>query len=401
MPSVTNRLVHSETRRRRDRRRSICSAAAILATALVSGCTSLTGSTSRPTPAATYRAAESLERRVASRFDRVEVAHLPTPLEDLEVLTAELGGPRILIKRDDQTGLAFGGNKARKLDYIMADARAKGADVIITWAGLQSNWCRQTAAAAAMMGMRSILLLSKRDDTPVVIDGNLLLDAILGADARILPLGTSPSEVAMEIAEEERAAGNTPYIVAVGGSSTGYDMEEPLGAMGYVTALIETHRQVVERAGVPDYVVIPTGSGGTQAGLVVAAEALRAGTKIIGISVSGSAEVIQANVARIATETAEGLGLRHTFSPSDIIVFDDYVGEGYGILNEPTADAIQRVARGEGILLDPVYTGKAMSGLIDLVESGYFQPDDVVVFIHTGGTPALFHYGDELLEYIR
>jgi D-cysteine desulfhydrase family pyridoxal phosphate-dependent enzyme len=322
-------------------------------------------------------------------------------LEDLEVLTAELGGPRILIKRDDQTGLAFGGNKARKLDYILADAQAKGADVIITWAGLQSNWCRQTAAAAAMMGMRSILLLSKRDDSPVVIDGNLLLDAILGAEARILPLGTNPIEVAQQVAEEERAAGNTPYIVAVGGSSTGFDMEEPLGAMGYVTALIETHNQAEERGVVPDYVVIPTGSGGTQAGLVVAAEALRAGTKVIGISVSGSADAIRGNVARIATETADALGLRHSFLPEDIIVFDDYVGEGYGILNQPTADAIQRVARGEGILLDPVYTGKAMSGLIDLVESGYFQPDDVIVFIHTGGTPAIFHYGDELLQFIR
>lgn len=329
------------------------------------------------------------------------IAHLPTPLEEMEVLTAELGGPRLLIKRDDQTGLAFGGNKARKLDYIMADAEAKGADVIITWAGLQSNWCRQTAAAAAMMGMRSILLLSRRDESPVVIDGNLLLDAILGAEARILPLDTDPVEVAQQIAEEERAAGNTPYVVGVGGSSTGFDMEEPLGAMGYVTALIETHNQAEERGAVPDYVVIPTGSGGTQAGLVVAAAALRAGTRIIGISVSGSADAIRDNVARIASETADALGLRLSFSPEDIIVFDDYVGEGYGILNAPTADAIQRVARGEGILLDPVYTGKAMSGLIDLVETGYFEADDMVVFIHTGGTPAIFHYGDELLRYIR
>ena len=401
MSSVIDPVFHTGPQRHRERPRLICAAAAVMAMVLVAGCSPITGSTSRLTPTATFRAAESLERRLASRFRRVEVAHLPTPLEDLEVLTAELGGPRILIKRDDQTGLAFGGNKARKLDYIMADAQAKGADVIITWAGLQSNWCRQTAAAAAMMGMRSILLLSRRDDSPVVIDGNLLLDAILGAEARILPLGTSPSEVALGIAEEERLVGNTPYIVAVGGSSTGYDMKEPLGAMGYITALIETHRQAVEMGAVPDYVVIPTGSGGTQAGLVVGAAALRAGTKIIGISVSGSAEVIQSNVARIATQTSEGLGLGHSFSPEDIIVFDDYVGEGYGILNEPTADAIQRVARGEGILLDPVYTGKAMSGLIDLVESGYFQADDVVVFIHTGGTPAIFHYGEELLEFIR
>jgi D-cysteine desulfhydrase family pyridoxal phosphate-dependent enzyme len=338
---------------------------------------------------------------LAARFPRVPLAHLPTPLEELETLSAELDGPRILIKRDDQTGLAFGGNKVRKLEYILADAVAKRADVVITWGGLQSNWCRQTAAAAAMLGMRSVLLLSKREDGPVATDGNLLLDEILGAEVRILEPGASQADLAEEIAAEERAKGNTPYVVSVGGSRTGGSMEEPLGAMGYLTAFLETHRQASEWRVEPDYMVIATGSGGTQAGLVVGAAASGARTRIVGISVSGSAESIRSNVAQIATQTAEALGLPYSFSPEDIIVFDEYVGEGYGIMNQATADAIRRVARGEGILLDPVYTGKAMAGLIDLAGKGYFEDDDVVIFVHTGGTPALFHYGEEILSYLR
>jgi 1-aminocyclopropane-1-carboxylate deaminase/D-cysteine desulfhydrase-like pyridoxal-dependent ACC family enzyme len=252
-----------------------------------------------------------------------------------------------------------------------------------------------------MLGMRSILLLGKRDDGPVVVDGNLLLDEMLGAEIRLLEPGTNQAEVAEKAAEEERARGHTPYVVSVGGSRTGGSMEEPLGAMGYLAAFLETHRQMAALGVEPDYMVIPTGSGGTQAGLIVGAAAAGTDTKIVGISVSGSAEGITRNVAQIATQTAEALGLTASFSADDVIVFDDYVGEGYGMMNQPTADAIRRLARSEGILLDPVYTGKAMAGLIDLTNKGYFEEDDVVVFIHTGGTPAIFHYGEELLSYIR
>jgi D-cysteine desulfhydrase family pyridoxal phosphate-dependent enzyme len=338
--------------------------------------------------------------RLAQRYSRVPLSHLPTPLEELETLSADLGGPRILVKRDDQTGLAFGGNKARKLEYILADALDEKADVVITWGGLQSNWCRQTAAAAAALGMRAILLLARRDDGPVVTDGNLLLDEILGAEVHILEPGTDQAEVAEKVAEEERARGHTPYVVSVGGSRPGGSMEEPLGALGYVTAFLETYSQVRALGIEPDYMVFPTGSGGTQAGLIIGAAAAGASTKIVGISVSGSAESIKSNVARIATQTAEAMDLSASFSADDLIVFDEYVGEGYGILNHATADAIRRVARGEGILLDPVYTGKAMAGLIDLVEKGYFTTEDVVVFIHTGGTPDILHYGEGLLSYL-
>ena len=177
-------------------------------------------------------------------------------------------------------------------------------------------------------------------------------------------------------------------------------MTQPLGAMGYIQAFLETHQQALEMGAEPDHVVIATGSGGTQAGLVVAAAAMGAKTKIVGISVSGSAESIKENVANIATQTSTALGLGFSFQPDDIIVFDDFVGEGYGKLTDATVDAIRTLARREGLLLDPVYTGKAMSGLIGLTERGYFDEDDTVVFIHTGGTPGIFHYGEELLEWM-
>ncbi|NNM06833.1 MAG: D-cysteine desulfhydrase family protein [Gemmatimonadetes bacterium] len=345
-------------------------------------------------------APNAVARVLSQRFDRAQLAHLPTPLEEMETLSADLGGPTILIKRDDQTGLATGGNKARKLEYILADAQAKEADVVITWGGLQSNWCRQTAAGAAMLGMRAVLLLSKRDEGEVVVDGNHLLDEILGAEIHLLEPGSDPATVAEEIAASERAGGRRPYIVSVGGSRTGGSMDQPLGAMGYITAFLETHRQAMDRGAEPDYLVMATGSGGTQAGLVVGAAAIGAKTKIVGISVSGSAESIRENVANIATQTSAALGLNLAFQPDDIIVFDDYVGEGYGMLTAGTVDAIKKVARSEGILLDPVYTGKAMSGLIGLVEAGFFREEDTVVFVHTGGTPGIFHYGEALLTWM-
>lgn len=343
----------------------------------------------------------SVRERLTEEFPRTTLAHLPTPLEEMETVSAQLGGPRILVKRDDQTGLATGGNKARKLEYIFADALGKGADVIITWGSLQSNWCRQTAAGAAALGMRAVLLLSKRDDSPVVVDGNHLLDEILGAEIHVLEAGTDVEMMAEELATQERAAGNSPYVVSNGGSRTGGSMLEPLGAMGYITAFLETHQQAVEQEREPDYLVFPTGSGGTQAGLVVGAAAVGAKTKIVGISISGSAEAIKENVAQIANQTAHSLDLDLSFEASEIIVFDDYVGEGYGKLTQGTVDAIRLVAQSEGILMDPVYTGKAMSGLMGLVENGYFEKGDLVVFLHTGGTPGIFHYGDELREWLK
>ena len=343
---------------------------------------------------------DNLQERI-SRFSRVETAHLPTPLDETSTLSGELAGPKLFIKRDDQTGLAFGGNKARKLDFIIADALDKRADVILTWASVQSNWCRQTAAAARMFGLQPILVLSKRDEGPVEYAGNLLLDEILGADVRFVEPGQERGPIVDRIVEEEERSGRMVYSVPVGGSSVGGSMTQPLGAISYVEAFVEIFLQSQQKGIDPDYIVIATGSGGTQAGLVVGARALGSDATIVGISVSGRSEAIQRNVAAIANQTSEVLGLDLAFEPDEITVFDQYVGEGYGILNEEIASTIAHVARQEGILLDPVYTGKAMTGLFDLCRRNYFQQGDTVIFIHTGGTPALFVYQEQLLEYIK
>jgi D-cysteine desulfhydrase family pyridoxal phosphate-dependent enzyme len=345
--------------------------------------------------------APDLDRAIADKYDRVELAHLPTPLEEMKALSAELGGPRLYVKRDDQTGLAFGGNKARKLEYIFADLLEKKADSIITWAGVQSNWCRQTAAAARIYGIKPTLILFKRDDSPVVYDGNLLLDLIMDADVRIIEPGRERQAMVDRIVEEEKAKGFHPYVVPVGGSSIGGSMTEPLGAISYAAAFSEIHRQAIAKGYPFSYVVLPTGSGGTQAGLVVGAKAIDPSVQIIGISVSSDKASVKATVAKIANETAKVLGVDLDFTVDEIVVFDDYVGEGYGKLNRSHADAIALTARKEGVLLDPVYTGKAMAGTIDLIKKGYFKKDEGVVFLHSGGTPALFVYKDRLLELIE
>ena len=345
--------------------------------------------------------ADALERTISTKYRRVELACLPTPLQKLKALAQEFRFPDLFIKRDDNTGLAFGGNKSRKLEYIMADALDKKADVIITWAGVQSNWCRQTAAAARIFGIKPILLLQKTDTAAPPYDGNLLLDYILGAEIRFLEPGQDRAKLVDQIVQDEKSRGHVPYVVSVGGSQTGGSMTVPLGAIGYTKDFVELHRQAVETGIKVDHVVVATGSAGTQAGLVVGAKALGNQTKVVGISVGGDKTSVQNNVAKIANATAAALDSKMTFTPEEVIVFDDYVGEGYGILNQPTADAIARVARQEGILLDPVYTGKAMAGMVDLLRKGYFEPGEGVVFMHTGGTPALFPHKEELLALLK
>ncbi|UCC41742.1 MAG: D-cysteine desulfhydrase family protein [Candidatus Aminicenantes bacterium] len=345
-----------------------------------------------------------LEKRIRE-FQQVKLAHLPTPLERLRTLSSKLKGPKIYIKRDDETGLAFGGNKARKLDFIIADALKKKSDVIITWAGVQSNWCRQTAAAARMYGIKPILVLFKRPELPSAYDGNLLLDFIMEADIRIVEpkVGetTRTEDIINKIVEEQIKKGHNPYVVPVGGSRVGGSMMEPLGAISYTAGFLEIYKEMKKAKAKLDAIVIATGSGGTQAGLVVGAKALGTDVKIVGISISGKKESIQENVSAIANITAEALGLKMTVSPEEVIVFDDYIGEGYGLLNQETADAIRLIAKTEGILLDPVYTGKAMVGLIALIKKGYFSKRGNVVFLHTGGTPALFVYRDRILELLK
>lgn len=334
-----------------------------------------------------------------AQFEQATLAHVPTPLEEMPALAAELGGPRLFVKREDQTGLAFGGNKARKLDFILADAKARGHDTVITWAGVQSNWARMTAAGARRLGMDPILVLRRSEGQPVSpADGNLLLDRILGAEVHIVEPGDDQMAVVETVAAREREAGGNPYVVTVGGSRTGHSMEEPLGAVAYASAFRELFAQA-EATGVRiTHVVHASGSGSTQAGLVVGAKFLEPGARVIGISTGGSKAPSEANVLQIAQQTTEAMGLDLVITAEDVEVLDDYVGEGYGMVNEALVAAIARVARAEGILLDPVYTGKAMTGLLDLVKTGRFGPEDVVVFVHTGGTPALFPYREELLS---
>lgn len=337
--------------------------------------------------------------QAVDRFARAPLAHLPTPFEELATLSARLGGPRLFVKRDDQTGLAFGGNKARKLDFILADAVAKGSDSVITWAGVQSNWARMTAAGSRRLGMDPILVLQRRANQAVApADGNLLLDRILGADVRIIGPDEDREAAVADIAATERASGRKPYVVSVGGSRTGGSMEQPIGAVAYANGFRETLVQAREAGVTITHVVHASGSGSTQAGLVVGAKALAPEVRIIGISTGGSKAAGEANVLAIARETVEAMGLDLNIGPDDVLVHDEYVGAGYGILNEEVVAAIALTARTEGILLDPVYTGKAMTGLLDLVRNGHFSDTDVVVFLHTGGTPALFPYREGLLE---
>ncbi len=346
---------------------------------------------------------DELRRRLAG-FPRARLAHLPTPLEEMRRLSKRLGDPTLYMKRDDQTGLAFGGNKTRKLEFMMADAVAKGADCVVTWAGVQSNWCRQLAAAAASMGLRAVLVLLKRPGLPAAEDGNLLIDRVFDADIRVVEASGAKGFLRYEhvrefvdpVLEEEAAAGRTAYLAPIGASLLEGSMDRPLGALGYVDAFAELLEQTQALGFTPGSLVLATGSAGTQAGLLAGARLLSPGTRIIGISVTGPSEVISGYVKSITEELLSVLGEPQDVSGGDVIVFDDYLDPGYGILTPQIADTVRRVAREEGVLLDPVYTGKAMMGLLDLAARGYFD-DREIVFLHSGGTPALFPYRAGLL----
>jgi L-cysteate sulfo-lyase len=352
-----------------------------------------------------FKIADVLDR--VDRFPRVDLIHRPTPLRKLERLTARLGGPDIFIKRDDLTGLAFGGNKSRKLEFIIRDILEKRADVVITWASLQSNWCMQTAAAARTFGIKPVLVLFKTYDLPEGPDGNLLLDVILGADIRILEaekgkvVKTAQAfSVLEEVAREMEGQGHRPYLVPVGGSLVRGDMDKPLGAVSYVAAFAELLDGMRAGGVEPDYVVHSTGSGGTQAGLVVGSRALTVGCRVIGISVSDPKGPFSDDVLEIARATDEALGLGLDVRPEDVVVFDEYIGEGYGVVDRGVAETIRLVFQTEGIVLDPVYTAKAMAGLIDLVKTGFFKKTDRIVFVHTGGTPALFPNREKIVGFL-
>ncbi len=324
-----------------------------------------------------------------ARFPRQHFAHLPTPLEPMANLTKLLGGPNIYIKRDDCTGLATGGNKTRKLEFLVGDALVKGADTLVTYGAVQSNHVRQTAAAACRYGLKCEAILERRVpgvDERYDVTGNVLFDRMFGASLDYVLAGTDMEKASAELVETIRRRGGRPYAIPGGGSNT-------VGALGYANAALELLQQANDRSLRIDCVVHGTGSSGTQSGLVAGLEGANSGIDVLGISVRQSDGKLQeAAVHKLAQATAEKLGIRGGIDPARVKANGDYVGEGYGIPTEGTIEAIDLLARQEGILLDPVYSAKGMAGLIDQVRKGAFGKDENVVFLHTGGATALFAY---------
>ena len=318
-------------------------------------------------------------------FPKLSFAHLPTPIEKLPRLSKLLGGPELLIKRDDQTGLAFGGNKTRKLEYLMASAVEEGADTVLSTGAAQSNHCRQTAAAAARCGLTCTLVLVGPE--PEQASANLFLDKILGANI-IWTEKSNRDETLQKAYDGARADGRKPYLIPYGGSNA-------VGAYGYYQAYRELHDQMKNE--MPEWIVFASSSGGTQAGLVVSA-GLDSHSKIFGISVDETDDQLKENVISIVQDLAGQMGQGVKISENDILVNAEYTGEGYGIMNEKDREAIRLFAANEGILLDPVYTGRAGAGLIDLVRNSFFKKGERVLFWHTGGTPGLF--ADRYLPHI-
>lgn len=323
-----------------------------------------------------------------SHYPRVRLGHFPTPLEPMERLSALLGGPTLWMKRDDCTGLATGGNKTRKLEFLMAEALDQGADTVITQGATQSNHARQTAAAAAKLGLACHLLLEDRtgsNDPAYTLNGNVLLDRLHGASVSARPGGADMNAEMEALAERLRAEGRKPYVIPGGGSN-------PVGALGYVNAALELLNQAGEMGLVIDHVVHGTGSAGTQAGLVTGLAALNSGIPVLGVGVRAPRDRQEAMVFTLAERTADFMGLPGVVKREQVVANCDYVGPGYGLPTEAMVEAVTLLAQTEGVLLDPVYSGKAMSGLIDLIRKGRFAKTDNVVFLHTGGSAALFGY---------
>ena len=329
-----------------------------------------------------------------SRFPRVFLAHLPTPLERLDRLTRELGGPDIWIKRDDCTGLSTGGNKTRKLEFLMAEAREQGADMVITQGATQSNHARQTAAFATKLGMGCHILLEDRtgsEDPNYNFNGNVLLDHLHGATTETRPGGADMQAEMEAVAEKLRADGRKVYVIPGGGSN-------PTGALGYVNCAFELLGQANDRGLALDHLVTATGSAGTHAGLVTGLKAMNARIPLLGFGVRAPRERQEENVFNLAEKTAEKLGCPGVVERADVVADCDYVGSGYGVPRADTLEAIRMFAELEAILLDPVYTGKAAAGLIDYCRQGRFKKGEKLVFLHTGGAAALFGYDAILKE---
>ncbi len=325
------------------------------------------------------------------RFPRVALAHRPTPIEPLPRLSAYLGGPQLWIKRDDQTGLATGGNKTRKLEFLMAQALEAGADTVITAGSTQSNHARQTAAAAAKCGLACHLVLyAPGGEAPTAMNGNLLLDTLLGATIHWTEERAPYARTLAQVENDLRASGRKPYLIPYGGSS-------PHGLLGYADAMVECAAQVAALGGVHAH-VFATSSGGTQAGMLLGAHLIgQPLSSVLGISVDRAAGDLARDVADLANRAAALLGLVWRLDADDVRVDDAYCHAGYAVVTDAEREAIRLLARHEGLLVDPVYTGRALAGLIDLIRRGVFSPDQRVLFWHTGGAAALFAFADALI----
>ena len=308
---------------------------------------------------------------------RLRFAHLPTPIEELPRLSATLGGPRILVKRDDQTGLAFGGNKTRKLEFLVAEAQEQGAKMLISAGAIQSNHCRQTAAAAAKFGFECILVLTGQLTEQA--SANLLLDELFGAKIVNVIDRADRDRVLKETFDKAASDGKKPYLVPYGGSST-------TGALGYAFAMDEFMQQNV----LADWIVFGTSSGGTHAGLVLGQRVFGYKGKVLGISIDESEEWLKTHISALASDASERIGTRINFTLDAVLATDQYCKAGYGVLTDAEREAVRLFASKEGLLLDPVYTGRAAAGLINLIRKGSFKKDETVLFWHTGGQPALF-----------
>ncbi len=327
-----------------------------------------------------------------SDFPRIHLAHLPTPLEFLPRLSEHLGGPRIFVKRDDCTGLATGGNKTRKLEYSMGEALQQEADTIITVGAVQSNHVRQTAAAACKLGLKCEVLLEHRVGDPSDLyrnSGNVLLDRIFGANLREYEKGTDFDAAMNAVADEVRSAGGTPYIIPGGASNA-------VGALGYVGCGLELLQQFAEQDLQVDRIVTATGSAGTHAGLAVGIRGGGSDMPILGIGVNAPQDVQEDRVYKLALATADLVGAPGVVSREDIVADCNYIGAGYGEPTESMNEAVLMLARMEGLLFDPVYSGKALAGMIDYIRQGRFTGANTIVFLHTGGAAGLFAYADTL-----
>ena len=325
-----------------------------------------------------------------TQFPRIKLCQAPTPLELLPRLTAALGGPQIWMKRDDLTGMGLGGNKVRKLEFLAGEAMAQGADRLVTQGAVQSNHVRQTAAVAMKLGLGCTAILEHRietNDPAYLANGNVLLDTIMGVELQYRPGGSDMAAALNEVGAGLREAGGKPYLIPGGGSNA-------VGATGYAAVAAELVTQANEMGLRIDRLVHATGSAGTQAGLVAGLHAMSSPIRVLGIGVRNPKDKQEAAVLALARATAERLGVSRELPADAVEANCDYVGPGYGRPTPGMVEAVKLVARTEGIFLDPVYSGKGMAGLIDLIRRGDFAPGENVVFLQTGGATGLFGYPD-------